>query len=154
AVGREDRPLVAALARLAGADGDHRLDRDERAGLDRRQRIGPFAHVGRNGVGDKWRPVQPAAVAVAAKAADEMESTPLRLRRLDESLHRAGPVDPRPSGLEFLDAAAEGLLAAIHQALGERRGLAEAVGPRRVADPPLEPDADVDLQDVALAHRG
>ena len=136
AIGGDDGPAVGELADLRAAQVDHGLDGDGHAGLE----LGfDLAAV----VGDVRFLVQGSANAVPHKFADDTVAA------LDhEVLDGFGNMMDAVAGAGLADADGEGFLGLFEKARGGRGNLAHGNGGGGVANPAVEDDADVELDDV------
>src|SRR4051794_27345746 len=141
AVLRVDRPVVLGHPDGVPAGGDHRLDREDHALLEKDPRVGPPV------VRDLGVLVHRAADAVADERAHDREPLGLddgldRMRDVAEAVPRADPLD-----------------GGVQRGLGRREQLARERGDRPdgegaggVGDPAVEDHADVDGEDVPAAE--
>ena len=127
---------------MRAAEIDHRLDREEHAGLEH------DALAGAADVDDVRLVMEQAAEAVAAEIAHHAH-----VLGLDEGLDGVTDVAGGGARLDNGNAAHHRLVRHLDQPLGPPGDLADRVHAARIAVPAVEDQRDIDVDDVAFLHR-
>ena len=142
AVAGDRGPAVGQDLHMRPAEIDHRLDREEHAGLQHDALAAPAI------MEDVGLVVEQAAEAMAAEIADH--GTTLRFgkfldRRADVAGGGAGPHDG--------NAAHHRLVGHVDEALGPAGNLADEIHAARIAVPTIDDEGHVDIHDVGFLER-
>ena len=142
----QDRPCSSLRDNLCCADGDHRFDCDQHSRFESCPGFAPLAGICRHNIGDKWGSVQSFAITMASQSAHKKKTTFL----FDAGLHGASPINQWSTRLHRSDPTPQTFSSTSQERMRKIITGFDQICPRRIADPTMMANADVDRYQVAF----